>query len=274
MANRNENLNRAVGQPSIESPYGGRRTPEINAPKKSHTGRNLAVGLGAVALTAAGVGYALNSGRESEPEPTQNPGVIVEPSLSPIPATVKPSETIVIPSVSPAPEVTPTPTPAPTPEVTPVPAPTVEEIAKEIINQKNKNIEKTSIKQVKAGVNSIWEKYEEELSKITWSDSPTGKFSKDYFMLYTDLIQNGFPLSENQSPEVLALERLISSSGFIVKYLIAYDQIDDVNIKKALALEADRIYDYAVTSIDPKNAGASKDQLKSDITGLLNSYLH
>lgn len=114
-AEKGPRISRAVGRPTIDTPVGGRRVPEISAPRRSHLIRNLAVGVGAAALTASGVGLAINAGRGNGPQPTENPGgAIVEPSNSAIP-TPFPTEnpTVTLPP-TPTPEVTPTPTAEPT----------------------------------------------------------------------------------------------------------------------------------------------------------------
>lgn len=94
------------------APLGGRRTPDIRAPRRGHLGRNIAIaGTLAVAVGTAAFGVSqLNNGRVPGASPeSSRPAGIAEQSNSPIPTLVSPSESIVIPSATP--EVTPSPTP-------------------------------------------------------------------------------------------------------------------------------------------------------------------
>lgn len=86
--------------------------------KKGNTGK-IAAGILAVAVLGGGAYAATqlnrNDGANTNPEITPPAGGIVEPSNSPIPTQVKPTESIVIPSATP--EATPTPTPTKEPLV-------------------------------------------------------------------------------------------------------------------------------------------------------------
>lgn len=115
MARNPENMSRAVGQPPIDAPLGGRPMPELKPARRNHTGRNLAIaGTLAAAVGAAAFGVSqLGKNEGTNPEFTPPAGGIVEPSNSPIPTPFSTeSPTITLP---PSPEVTPKPTPEATP---------------------------------------------------------------------------------------------------------------------------------------------------------------
>lgn len=146
MARNPENMSRAVGQPPIDAPLGGRPVPELRPERRNHTGRNLAIaGTLAVAVGATAFGVSqLGKNEGTNPEFTPPAGGIVEPSDSPIPTPFSPeSPTITLP---PSPEVTPTLEPTPT-------RPPIIKAVEAIIEVP---VEKTSMKAIKLGTENLY----------------------------------------------------------------------------------------------------------------------
>lgn len=146
MARNPENMSRAVGQPPIDAPLGGRPMPELKPARRNHTGRNLAIaGTLAAAVGAAAFGVSqLGKNEGTNPEFTPPAGGIVEPSNSPIPTPFSTeSPTITLP---PSPEVTPTLEPTPT-------RPPIIKAVEAIIEVP---VEKTSIKAIKLGTENLY----------------------------------------------------------------------------------------------------------------------
>lgn len=100
-----------------EAPLPLQRGPVIHSERRGINRTAILAGtavlIGAAAFGAYEVSQGSNNG--SKPDATANPGAIVEPSNSPIPTQVNPTESIVIPTATP--EVTPVPTAIP--EATP-----------------------------------------------------------------------------------------------------------------------------------------------------------
>ena len=235
---------------------------EKQGPKK-FTGPRALVAEGAIFV--AGIVAACNPSPATE---TQRPTIL--PTESPTPTmTIAPTQEITpTPSLTPTPEVT----PSPTPEITPVPVFTAEQVAEQIIHQKKADIDKTTITDIKTGINSLWNKYGNELSQVKWRYSPTKKLTEDLFIeIITSMLKGD---TENAPAKQIIDERVSSSAGFSAFLLYTYANIDSPEIKKTLAEIADMPYDYALTSIPtyPGEPSRNKDRLADEIPGQLQGF--
>ena len=219
---------------------------------------------GAVLSTAFIAGCSPTS--EATQQPSFSPDINSTPSL-----IIAPSANA---EVTPNPIATPTPevTPSPTPEITPVPVFTAEQVAEQIIHQKKADIDKTTITDIKTGINSLWNKYGNELSQVKWRYSPTKKLTEDLFIeIITSMLKGD---TENAPAKQIIDERVSSSAGFSAFLLYTYANIDSPEIKKTLAEIADMPYDYALTSIPtyPGEPSRNKDRLADEIPGQLQGF--
>ena len=232
MARNPESISRVVGQPSIDSPLGGRHAPDIRAPKKSHLGRNIAIMGGraaAVAAVAFGISQ-LNSERTGQnPEPTL-PGGIVEPSNSPIPT---PTMSIELP------------TPTPTPEMTPTPTPEATATLKPIDTILEGEIKKVAAKTVSTDIEKAYE------------NNPQA----ETILPHAKMV-NGFKMCQFGDPTASGDQRSIRSlvcGGVVINLFKIYQQTGDVNFYKAAA----DAFDYTMTSLPSGFTKSLPDRIKS-----------